>query len=132
MRPTDCALQWSLSTRDKLGMGPMFLVEWSLSTRDKLGMGPLEWSLSTRDKLGMGLISLVEWSLSTRDKLEVVFFLEVANVLPLWEVGLQLVLCSEVVLSESEVHLCPLIHGEHKMKDPNAVPYPHYVRHIIE
>ena len=26
---------------DKLGMGPLSLIQWSLSTRDKLGMGPL-------------------------------------------------------------------------------------------
>ena len=41
---------------------------------------------------GQGPFSLVQWSLSTRDKLvfvpwkEVVLFLEVANVLSLWEV----------------------------------------------
>ena len=65
-------IQWSLSTRDKLGMGLKPLIQWSLSTRDKLGMGlkPLiQWSLSTRDKLGMGLKPLIQWSLSTRDKL---------------------------------------------------------------
>ena len=30
-------IQWSLSTRDKLGTGPLSLIQWSLSTRDKLG-----------------------------------------------------------------------------------------------
>ena len=54
------------------GMGPLSLIQWSLSTRDKLGTGQLsliQWNLSTRDKLGMGLLSLIQWSLSTRDKL---------------------------------------------------------------
>ena len=32
-------IQWSLSTRDKLGVGPLSLIQWSLSTRDKLGDG---------------------------------------------------------------------------------------------
>ena len=53
----------SLSTRDKLGVGPLSLIQWSLSTRDKLGVGPLsliQWSLSTRDKLGVGPL---QWSL---------------------------------------------------------------------
>ena len=31
--------QWSLSTRDKLGTGPLSLIQWSIFTRDKLGMG---------------------------------------------------------------------------------------------
>ena len=30
-----------LSTRDKLRMGPLSLIQWSLSARDKLGMEPL-------------------------------------------------------------------------------------------
>ena len=65
-------MQWSLSTRDKLGTGLLSLMQWSLSTRDKLGTGLLslmQWSLSTRDKLGTDLLSLMQWSLSTRDKL---------------------------------------------------------------
>ena len=62
-----CPLQRSLSTRDKLGIGPCPFysgasLQGSLSTRDKLGIGPcpfysgasLQGSLSTRDKLGIG------------------------------------------------------------------------------
>ena len=54
---------WSIFTRDKLGMGPLSLMQWSLFTRDKLGTGPLslmQWSLFTRDKLGTGPLSFGE------------------------------------------------------------------------
>ena len=58
------ALQWSLSTRDKLGMGPTVeplykgqVGDWSYSGASLQGTSwgwALQWSLSTRDKLGMG------------------------------------------------------------------------------
>ena len=67
-------MQWSLSTRDKLGTGPLSLILWSFSTRDKLGdwsfVPYTQWSLSTRDKLGdWSFVPYTQWSLSTRDKL---------------------------------------------------------------
>ena len=79
----------SLSTRDKLGTGPLSLIQWSLSTRDKLGTGPLSpypveplykgqvgdgsfVPLSSGTSLqgtswGRVLCPLIQWNLSTRD-----------------------------------------------------------------
>ena len=102
--------QWSLSTRDKLGTGPLSLIQWSLALyKGQVGDGSfvplscgtslqgtswgrvlcplIQWNLSTRDKLGTGPLSpypveplykgqvgdsplsLIQWNLSTRDKL---------------------------------------------------------------
>ena len=57
-----------LSTRDKLGVGPLSLIQWSLSPRDKLGwvLCPLYSGASLQGTScnGMRPLSLIQWSLS--------------------------------------------------------------------
>ena len=56
---------WMCYTVEPLFKGQV-LIQWSLSTRDKLGgslslrLSLIQWSLSTRDKFGMDPLSLIQ------------------------------------------------------------------------